>query len=110
MRLPSVLAAGALALLAASLAIAQTYSSSINASFFTPNVTYLQQGAWEGKLDTFTRTDSPGPHPTLVFFHGGSDDRGVKENELFNLLRYVELGWNVVNVEHRLPGVTLVRP
>jgi len=107
MRLPPVLAAGALALLAASLAIAQTYSSSINASFFTPNVTYLQQGAWEGKLDTFTRTDSPGPHPTLVFFHGGSDDRGVKENELFNLLRYVELGWNVVNVEHRLPGVTL---
>jgi acetyl esterase/lipase len=108
MRLRTSLATLFFALLAASVVRAQTDSSNIRAAYvFTPDVTYLQQGAWEGKLDIYTRADSLGPHPTLVFFHGGADDRGNKEKELFNLLRYVELGWNVVNVEHRLPGVTL---
>jgi acetyl esterase/lipase len=108
MRFSSDVAVGFLLLLMAPLASAQNYSSSIGAAYlFTPDVTYLEQGAWQGKLDIYTRADSPGPHPTLVFFHGGADDRGTKEKELFNLLRYLELGWNVVNVEHRLPGVTL---
>jgi len=32
---------------------------------------------------------------------------GSKDFELFSLLPYLESGWNVVNLEHRLPGVTL---
>jgi acetyl esterase/lipase len=32
---------------------------------------------------------------------------GAKEGEMFALLPYLERGWNVVNVEHRLAGVTL---
>jgi acetyl esterase/lipase len=89
-------------------AFAQRYSSGITADYeLIPNVTYLETGAWQGKLDLYVRADTRGPHPTLIFFHGGSDDRGYKETELFYLLHYLELGWNVVNVEHRLPGVTL---
>jgi acetyl esterase/lipase len=87
---------------------AQTFSTSITANYeVIPNVTYVELGAWQGQLDLYLRADAQGPHPTLIFFHGGADDRGTKEKELFNLLRYLELGWNVVNVEHRLPGVTL---
>jgi acetyl esterase/lipase len=89
-------------------ALAQEYSTGIPAEYdLIPNVTYLEQGAWQGKLDLYARADTLGPHPTLIFFHGGADDRGSKERVLFNILRYLELGWNVVNVEHRLPGVTL---
>ena len=87
---------------------AQKFSTSITANYdLIPDITYLELGAWQGKLDLYLRSDVLGPHPTLIFFHGGADDRGTKETELFNLLRYLELGWDVVNVEHRLPGVTL---
>ena len=87
---------------------AQRYSAGIPHDYdVIPNITYLETGAWQGKLDLYVRADTLGPHPTVIFFHGGSDDRGYKETELFYLLRYLELGWNVVNVEHRLPGVTL---
>jgi acetyl esterase/lipase len=89
-------------------ALAQDYSTGITAEYdLIPNVTYLELGAWQGKLDLYARADTLGPHPTLIFFHGGADDRGSKERVLFNILLYLELGWNVVNVEHRLPGVTL---
>ncbi|HET9385809.1 MAG TPA: prolyl oligopeptidase family serine peptidase [Gemmatimonadales bacterium] len=98
----------ALVIVPRSSAIAQEYSAGIPADYdVIPNVTYLEQGGWQGKLDLYARADTLGPHPTVIFFHGGSDDRGSKERVLFNLLRYMELGWNVVNVEHRLPGVTL---
>ena len=87
---------------------AQRYSSAIAADYeLIPNVTYLETGGWQGKADLYVRADTREPNPTLIFFHGGSDDRGSKETELFYILHYLELGWNVVNVEHRLPGVTL---
>ena len=87
---------------------AQRYSSGIGSDYeVIPNITYLESGAWQGKLDLYVRADTLGPHPTVIFFHGGGDDRGIKETELFYFLRYLELGWNVVNVEHRLAGVTL---
>ena len=85
------------------LAHTQRYAAGIAADYeLIPNVAYLEAGAWQGKLDLYVRADTREPVPTLLFFHGGSDDRGKKETELFYLLRYLELGWNVVNVEHRL--------
>jgi acetyl esterase/lipase len=87
---------------------AQDYSSSITSAYrVAPNVTYLKTGAWEGKVDIYYRTDSSGPHPTLIWIHGGAVDAGSKEGATLNLLPYLEWGWNVVNLEHRLPGVTL---
>jgi acetyl esterase/lipase len=32
---------------------------------------------------------------------------GSKERQIFRLIPYLEKGWNVVNIEHRLAGVTL---
>jgi acetyl esterase/lipase len=66
----------------------------------------MKSGAWEGKLDVYWRSD-PGPHPTLIWIHGGGPTGGSREAALFYLLPYLERGWNVVNVEHRLAGVTL---
>ena len=85
----------------------QTYSSSITARYRTiPNVTYLKLGAWEGKLDVLYRADG-GPYPTVIWFHGGDSMSGAKEASLLSIVPYLEFGWNVVNIEHRLPGVTL---
>ncbi len=73
----------------------------------TANVTYMVMGSWEGKLDIYSRTDSEQLRPTLVWIHGGSSMRGSKDQSVLRLLPYLESGWNVVNVEHRLAGVTL---
>jgi acetyl esterase/lipase len=86
---------------------AQVYSSAITPEYeHEINITYVKMGAWEGKLDVFHRRDQ-GPHPTLIWFHGGPSTGGFKEVQTLFLLPYLEWGWNVVNVEHRLPGPTL---
>ncbi len=44
----------------------QHYSSSIAGTYeINVNVTYLTIGGWEGKLDVYSRSDTPGPHPTM---------------------------------------------
>lgn len=86
---------------------AQIYSTSITSEYrLTTNVTYLKEGAWEGKLDIYYRTD-PGPHPTLIFIGGGGAMEFVREDFVLQHIPYLEWGWNVVNVGDRLPGVTL---
>lgn len=88
--------------------LAQSYSESIAAPYrVVPNVTYLKSGLWEGKLDIYSRVSPAAPQPTVVWIHGGGPMVGSKEGALFSLLPYMEWGWNVVNLEPRLPGVTL---
>jgi acetyl esterase/lipase len=86
---------------------AQVYSRNLPPYRVVSNVTYVKSGQWEGKLDVYSRITPPGPEPTLVWMHGGDTLSGTKDGALFNVLPYLELGWNVVNVEHRLAGVTL---
>jgi acetyl esterase/lipase len=89
-------------------ALGQSYSRSIDGSYrLLPNVTYINSGVWEGKLDIYSRADATNPRPTLIWIHGGSVVAGSKESATLSLLPYLEWGWNVVNVEHRLTGVTL---
>ncbi len=86
------------------------YSKSITASYEIDfNVTYVKLGDWEGKLDVYSRTDVPGPHPTLIYFHGGGalGSGGRKDMVTLDLLPYLEWGWDVVNVDYNLPGLTL---
>jgi acetyl esterase/lipase len=85
----------------------QNFSRGITANYrITSNVTYLKSGAWEGKMDIYSRP-GVGPQPTLIWIHGGAMSAGTKEDQLFRLMPYLESGWNVVNLEHRYPGVTL---
>jgi acetyl esterase/lipase len=89
-----------------SAAFAQNFSRGVTAAYrISPNVTYLKSGAWEGKADVYSRRGA-GPQPTLIWIHGGPMTAVTKDGDLFSLMPYLESGWNVVNLEHRYPGVT----
>jgi acetyl esterase/lipase len=70
-----------------------------------PNITYLTASGYESKLDIYRRRDVQTPQPTLVFFHGGGWILGTKESALPSILPWLEMGWNVVNVEYRMARV-----
>jgi acetyl esterase/lipase len=72
----------------------------------TPNVTYLSVGGVDLKLDVYRR-NATGPQPTLVYMHGGFWVAGNKEGQIMSLMPWMEMGWNVINVEYRLGGVAL---
>lgn len=72
-----------------------------------PNITYLTANNYEAKLDVYQRRDTTGPQPTLIWIHGGGWTGGVKESALMSLMPWLEMGWNVVNVEYRLAKVSL---
>jgi len=55
----------------------------------------------------YARSDATTPQPTLIWIHGGGWTGGAKEGALFSLLPYMEMGWNIVNVEYRLARVSL---
>ena len=106
MRIGSAAATALLLFLAVPTAFAQYVSSGISATYrISPNVTYLKSGAWEGKMDIYSRPGA-GPQPTLIWLHGGPMTAVTKDGELFALMPYLEAGWNVINLEHRYPGVT----
>ncbi|HVH27838.1 MAG TPA: alpha/beta hydrolase [Vicinamibacterales bacterium] len=69
------------------------------------NLTYLTASNYESKLDIYHRRGATTPQPTVLFFHGGFWAAGAKENSLMSLIPWMEMGWNVVNVEYRLARV-----
>src|SRR6185436_7047159 len=66
------------------------------------NITYLTASGYEAKLDIYRRRDVQTPQPTLVFYHGGGWIGGTKEASFMSIMPWLELGWNVVNVEYRM--------
>jgi acetyl esterase/lipase len=72
-----------------------------------PNVTYLTANGFEAKLDVYRRRDVQTPQPTLVFYHGGGWIGGTKEASALSFMPWLEMGWNVVNVEYRMARVSL---
>jgi acetyl esterase/lipase len=72
-----------------------------------PNVTYLNMGGTDLKLDVYKRRTATTPQPTLIYMHGGFWVAGNKEGAILSLLPWMEMGWNVVNVEYRLGAAAL---
>ena len=72
-----------------------------------PNITYLTATGYASKLDLYRRRDVTTPQPTLIFFHEGGWVGGTKEGSVMSLLPWMQMGWNVVNVEYRLARVAL---
>jgi acetyl esterase/lipase len=72
-----------------------------------PNVTYVTAGNTEVKLDIYRRHGVTTPQPTVIHFHGGFWAAGTKEASQMYLIPWMEMGWNVVNVEYRLAKVAL---
>ena len=70
-----------------------------------PNVTYLTASNYESKMDIYWRRGTPAPVPTVIYIHGGFWAAGNKEGAYMILLPWMEMGWNVVNVEYRLARV-----
>jgi acetyl esterase/lipase len=70
------------------------------------NIVYSTANNYESKLDLYDRRDVQTPQPTLVYIHGGGWTGGSKEASFANLLPYLAMGWNVVNVEYRLARVS----
>jgi acetyl esterase/lipase len=66
------------------------------------NVTYLTASGYDSKLDVYRRRDVQTPQPTVIFYHGGGWVGGTKESSVMSLLPWMEMGWNVVNVEYRM--------
>jgi len=99
-----VIAAAALAQpVAAQLSPAATWAAQAANSYqIAPNVTYLTASGFESKMDVYYRRGAATPQPTIVYFHGGFWAAGAKEGALMTLLPWLEMGWNVVNVEYRL--------
>lgn len=70
-----------------------------------PNLTYHIASGQELKLDIYRRRDATASQPTLVFMHGGFWAAGSKESSVMALIPWLEMGWNVVNVQYRLARV-----
>src|ERR1051326_7700657 len=79
----------------------------VNEYQVSPNVTYLVANNYEDKLDVYHRRDAASPQPTLIYIHGGGWVGGTKEASQMSLVPWLEMGWNVVNVEYRLARVSL---
>lgn len=73
----------------------------------TPNITYLTANSWDAKLDVYQPREATTPNPTLIYIHGGGWTGGSKEGSSLVFLPYLEMGWNVVNVEYRLARISL---
>ena len=66
------------------------------------NITYRTASNQALKMDVYYRRGVSAPQPTLVYMHGGFWVAGAKETAIAGLLPWLEMGWNVVNVEYRL--------
>src|SRR5438105_6318864 len=65
-----------------------------------PNITYLNVGGWDGKLDIYAQRT--GPTATVIYIHGGGWVRGKKDTAVFQIVPYLQMGYSVVNIEYRL--------
>ena len=77
----------------------------LNEYLVMPNITYLRASGYESKLDVYKRRDTAAPQPTLLFIHGGGWILGTKEASVMSIIPWLEMGWNVVNVEYRMAQV-----
>lgn len=72
-----------------------------------PGITYLTANNFQAKLDVYKQRQAASPRPTLIYIHGGGWVAGSKEGAILNIMPYLEMGWNVVNVQYRLGPVSM---
>lgn len=73
-----------------------------------PDITYLTADNWKAHLDVYPAAPIAGkPAPTLIYFHGNGWTGGTRATAQIELMPFFELGWTVVNVDYRPPGVSL---
>lgn len=71
-----------------------------------PDQTYGTANNYALKLDVWQRKDAKSPNPTLIYIHGGGWIFGDRTGATLMFLPYIEMGWNVVNVEYRMASAS----
>jgi len=91
----------------AQLSPTETWAAQAAAQYtMNANVTYRTASNQQLKMDVYYRRGVTTPQPTLVYIHGGFWVAGAKETAIMGLLPWMEMGWNVINVEYRLGVAT----
>ncbi len=75
--------------------------------FIYPDIVYGTANNNPLKLDVWQRKDANGAAPTVVYIHGGGWVFGDRTGATLMFLPYLEMGWNVVNVEYRMASTSL---
>jgi acetyl esterase/lipase len=86
---------------------AARWASTISEQYLIyPDVTYGMANNYTLKLDVWQRKDAKKPAPTLIYYHGGGWIFGDRTGATLLFLPYLEMGWNVINVEYRMASVS----
>jgi acetyl esterase/lipase len=72
-----------------------------------PDRVYGVANNYQLKLDVWQKQDAKEPVPTLIYIHGGGWIFGDRTGATLQFLPYLQMGWNVVNVEYRMANVSL---
>jgi len=72
-----------------------------------PDITYGVANNYTLKLDVWQRKNVKTAPPTLIYYHGGGWVFGDRTGSTLLFLPYLEMGWNVINVEYRMASVSL---
>ncbi len=101
----------ALLLSSASSCLAQSDAASFAAELFRaevhPNIVYHVANNYEAKLDLYKPAGVTQPVPVAIIIHGGGWIAGAKEERVFEVLPYLQMGFAAVNVEYRLAQASL---
>lgn len=72
------------------------------------NIVYTTANNYEAKLDIYSTAKPGKPRPTLLYIHGGGWMGGFnKEMVAVEFLPFLQIGWNVINVDYRPSSVSL---
>ena len=72
-----------------------------------PDRVYGVANNYQLKLDVWQKQNAKEPVPTLIYIHGGGWIFGDRTGATLQLLPYLQMGWNVVNVEYRMASASL---
>lgn len=72
-----------------------------------PDRVYGVANNYQLKLDVWQNQNANEPAPTLTYIHGGGWIFGDRTGATLQFLPYLQMGWNVVNVEYRMASVSL---
>jgi acetyl esterase/lipase len=87
---------------------AALWSSTIAEKYLVyPDVVYGTASNVPLKLDVWQRKDTKAQVPTLIYYHGGGWIFGDRTGATLYFLPYLEMGWNVINVEYRMASTSL---
>jgi acetyl esterase/lipase len=84
------------------------WASTVNEQYWIqPDITYGVANNYTLKLDVWQRTNQKTAAPTLIYYHGGGWIFGDRTGATLLFLPFLEMGWNVINVEYRMASVSL---